>query len=335
MPPAPDAPLFQPQAERLRRWLFDEALPFWAERGLDAVHGGFHERLDLQGAPDLAAARRLRVQARQIYAFSHAHILGWRGPALDIVEAGYEFLTHKGWLAEGGWLHLLTPQGGVLDDRRDTYDHAFVAFALAFAHRALGRHDPLTWAERTLAFVDAELADGAHGGYLESLPPATPRRQNPHMHMLEAALALYEATGEETHLARARAMVDLFRQRFFDPSRGALREFMDADWSPLASDIGLLTEPGHHYEWVWLLSEYAGATGELVGEYCERLFAFAETELRNAANPKTAYRIEDPNRILVRATFDPNYGYPQTFMRHVLGTTQQVQWQVTNFTPTD
>ncbi|MEL7029482.1 MAG: AGE family epimerase/isomerase, partial [Pseudomonadota bacterium] len=252
-PPADsaDTPALPDLARRMRSWLFDEALPFWQENALDRVHGGFHERLDLSGKPDLTTARRLRVQARQIYVFSQAHLMGWSGPALEIVEAGYEFLTHRGWLDEGGWLHLFTPQGGVFDDRRDTYDHAFVLFSLAWAHRALGRHDPLTWAERTLAFMDEELSDPVHGGFLEGLPPSTPRRQNPHMHYLEAVLALHAATGEQAYVDRARKTVDLFRQHFFDPRAGVLREYFADDFSALDDDVARMVEPGHHYEWVW------------------------------------------------------------------------------------
>src|SRR2546430_13023820 len=45
-----------------------------------------------------------------------------------------------------------------------------------------------------------------------------PRRQNPHMHLLEALLALHVATGEKNWLRRAGALVDLFKRRFADRS---------------------------------------------------------------------------------------------------------------------
>ena len=58
-----------------------------------------------------------------------------------------------------------------------------------------------------------------------------PRRQNPHMHLLEALLALHVATGEKNWLRRAGALVDLFKRRFVDPQTGALIEFFGEDWS--------------------------------------------------------------------------------------------------------
>jgi mannose/cellobiose epimerase-like protein (N-acyl-D-glucosamine 2-epimerase family) len=38
-------------ADALRRWLFEETLPFWAQRGVDRDCGGFHERLDAERRP--------------------------------------------------------------------------------------------------------------------------------------------------------------------------------------------------------------------------------------------------------------------------------------------
>ena len=41
-----------------------------------------------------------------------------------------------------------------------------------------------------------------------------------------------------------------------DPQTGALIEFFAADWSPAPGEPGRLREPGHQFEWVWLLHEY-------------------------------------------------------------------------------
>ena len=102
-----------------------------------------------------------------------------------------------------------------------------------------------------------------------------PRRQNPHMHLLEALLALHEATQEKNWLRRATALVDLFKRRFFDPETGAVIEFFAEDWSPAPGDEGLLREPGHQFEWVWLLHEFRRhSKDDSVAPYAERLFAF-------------------------------------------------------------
>ena len=74
---------------RLKSWVVKDALPLWGEAGFDAARGSFVERLTFEGAPLHAAPRRAMVQARQIYVFSHAALLGWRpeGEAIALEAA--------------------------------------------------------------------------------------------------------------------------------------------------------------------------------------------------------------------------------------------------------
>lgn len=268
---------------RLRRHLLDELLPYWAERGVDRMHGGFHGRLGPDGRPLPDPAKRLLVQARQVYAFSEAARLGasW---ALEIAAHGVAFLEEAFLDAErGGWRHTVTPRGEPLDSRRDAYGHAFVVFAFASFYAATGERRALAHAHATIESVQRHLRDRVHGGYHEAgderwRPLAEgPRRQNPHMHWLEALLALHAQAPDAALLAEADALVALLRSRWFDAAHGCLGEFFAADWKPLAGAEGEVVEPGHHYEWVWLLAQHARARG--LGEpdpLAAALFEFAE-----------------------------------------------------------
>lgn len=269
----------------LRSWLLDTVMPFWAVAGIDPRNGGFIERLTLDHRPEPDADRRMRVQARQVYAFSHAHLLGAPDWALSAAQGGFAFLTAHGWGPDGGWHHLLTGDGAPKDCRNDTYDHAFVLHAMAWLYKASGERAALDWADRTMAFLDRHLADPDHdghwGGYREERAPdgATgrlPRRQNPHMHLLEACMALFEATGDTAWRDRATALIGLFHAHFFDAETGTLTEFFTADWRPAPGAEGLLREPGHHFEWVWLLLHYRRLTGDdSVVEPADRLYRTA------------------------------------------------------------
>src|SRR3981081_3341044 len=78
---------------RLGSWLLDAAYPIWSSNGIDSVRGGFQERLTLSGEPT-NDARRARVQPRQVFAFSRAPSLGWKGDARGAVAQGLSyFLT--------------------------------------------------------------------------------------------------------------------------------------------------------------------------------------------------------------------------------------------------
>ncbi len=201
----------------VRRWMFDEALPFWATAGLDPDGHGFVEQLALDGGPAPAGFKRLRVQARQIYVYSHAHVMGWTGPAREIATRGVDFMTAHGWLPDGGWAKTLGERGGVLDPTLDLYDQAFAIHAFAWFHRAFGDADALRWAERTVEAVSRRLRREDGRGFWPVLPAGGEEQQNPHMHLLEAMMALFEATGERRYLAEAEAIATLMTGTFYDP----------------------------------------------------------------------------------------------------------------------
>jgi mannose/cellobiose epimerase-like protein (N-acyl-D-glucosamine 2-epimerase family) len=102
------------------------------------------------------------------------------------------------------------------------------------------------------------------------------------MHLLEASLEWFEASGEARFLARAREMVGLFQGRFFDRPTGTLTEFFSADLIAAEGAPGQVVAPGHHFEWSWLLAwaERLGA-GDARAE-AERLYAYG---LRHGLDP--------------------------------------------------
>lgn len=268
--------------ERIRAWLSNSALPLWSSVGLDGAAGGFFDDLTADGAALQSAPKRLRVQARQVYVFSHAHLLGWTPAAgkilpLDAATNGFEFMiAHYGRDDPGGFVYAVDRDGAITDPRIELYDQAFALFACAWFFRASGDFRAKAAAERLLEFLDTTMADPTNGGYFENLSHDLPRRQNPQMHLLEALLALHHATGSDGALVRARDLVDLFRRRLFDQDSGTLGEFFDAGWNPVAGTAGQIVEPGHHYEWSWLLQHYGAATGDDSVHEADLLYRFAE-----------------------------------------------------------
>jgi len=246
--------------DRVGKWLFDEALPRWSDAGVDRRHGGFHEALALDGSP-LGLPKRMRTQARQVFAFSVAHQRGWDGPAQELIAHGLDFMTRHGRTSTGGWVRTLSVDGGVLDPVEDTYDHACVLLALAWAHEA-GNPDAERLGRETMDFLDEHLEDGRLMGFLEEAGGKGLRRTNPHMHLLEAFLAWHRLTGERAHLRRAARIVDLFRSHFFDAESWTVGEYFNADWSRAPGEKGSWTEPGHHFEWASLLIDFAELAGQ-------------------------------------------------------------------------
>lgn len=235
-------------ATRFADWLRLKALPVWSTLGQRA-EGSFVEVLSLDGRA-LSLPRRARVQTRQIYVYASAGLNGWQGPWRSVVESGLASLYADYLRPDGLCRTRLTPDGTPLDETPHLYDQAFVLLALATA-KVAGIAD-LTLEERAVRLRDAMLAAGpATGGLIEA--GDHPYQANAHMHLLEACLAWEEAGGDAGWRALADRIVDLATTHFIDAESGFLREFFKADWTPAEGEDGRLVEPGHLFEWAWLL----------------------------------------------------------------------------------
>lgn len=244
----------QAASKRLDAWLRDRAYPLWADIGFDAASGRFHEKIALDGtAVDLPS--RGRVPPRQIYAFSVAPAFGWTGDAGVIVRKGLEAYLGSHQRPDKLFRPLAGPSANGADaEKVELYDQAFALFGLAAAH---------PWweggLERTAVAVRLAIRrrlSHPAGGLRSAWPPRL-LESNPHMHMLEACLAWVVVSSDPAWPAMAQEIIDLARDRFIDPDSGALREFFADDWSPAEGAAGRVVEPGHQYEWAWLLLRWA------------------------------------------------------------------------------
>jgi len=260
---------------RVSAWLFDQALPLWAQVGVDRQDGGFVEALTLSGQDAGVDFKRTRVTCRQIYVFSHAAVLGWK-PGFELAEHGVEFLR-RSWLGAGlGWPRSVTRAGEILDPTPDLYDIAFVLFALGWYVRATGDKSAAAWARQTLDLVETQMRWPSGPGFMHERPTMGWRVQNPHMHLLEAMLACFEATSEARYAEVAVELSDLFRERFFNRATKTLAEVFTEQWVPAAGDAGRVVEPGHQFEWAWILSRLTKLLGRETSELVRELIAFAE-----------------------------------------------------------
>ncbi|MEM8626344.1 MAG: AGE family epimerase/isomerase [Pseudomonadota bacterium] len=264
------------QTAALQRWLEDEALPFWAQVGPDWERGGYVEDLTLTGADAARPFKRTRVTCRQMYVFAHATALGWGDYSREIAH-GAAYLTEQCWQGpERGFARLTTRDGAVHDPTTDLYDHAFALFASAWAFRATGDSSYRFWAARSLETIE-RLLDDPHGpGYLHVLPAPDQRLQNPHMHLFEACLAAHGAIGAPVYRAVGMRLWQLLTAHVIDPKTGILGEVFDAQWRPAAGQAGTVVEPGHHYEWAWILQRAEAQWGLPTAGTVRSLIAFAE-----------------------------------------------------------
>jgi mannose-1-phosphate guanylyltransferase/mannose-6-phosphate isomerase len=252
----PDLPAL---ADRLGQWLDTAALPLWWSLGADHRRGGFEELIGLDGRP-VAAHRRLRVQARQTHVYARAGAGGWAGPWEAAVSHGLDILERTYRRPDGLYRAVADADGGAVDDAAQVYDQAFVLLAMASA--AAAGIDPGAREAQALALLAAIDTAFAHpaGGWREA--GVRPFQSNAQMHLLEACQAWAAISDAPVWRAAAERIIELALTRFIDREGGFLREAFDADWNPASGPEGRIVEPGHQFEWAWLLLQQGGDHAE-------------------------------------------------------------------------
>ena len=250
-----------PEAARwFEAWLTEAALPLWATAGVDPAHGLFQETLAISGAP-IDAPRRARAQARQIFVFAEAAAAGYGEAWLDVALAGYDRLLACYRRPDGLFLRRAAADGTAIDTDADVYDQAFALLAMAALQvAAQDEAAPTAWArDAAQVFSGLQPRRADTGGFVES--PPHPFQANCHMHLFESALSWEAAGGGREWTALSDETADLALTRLISPETGAMREFFDAEWRAVEGEGGLI-EPGHQFEWAWLLERWGRARGE-------------------------------------------------------------------------
>jgi mannose/cellobiose epimerase-like protein (N-acyl-D-glucosamine 2-epimerase family) len=277
-----------------RDWSISQALPLWGTVGFDRSAGVFEEQLDFDRKVITTVPRRAMVQARQIVVFSSAALDGWYEPGRALALAAADNLIGNYWAKDGkpGYVFSLTRDGRVADAKRDLYAHAFVLFALAWRMR-LGASPTIEAAiTQVIAYIREAFCAADGEGYVCTLPrPDAIRRQNPHMHLFEAAVEFFEATGNPSGALLADEVRALASRRFIQPETGALLEYFTDDWrQDAAAGAPARSEPGHQMEWAWLLRRHEQLSGKPDTGQVRALIDFA---LRTGIDPENGRVVDE------------------------------------------
>jgi mannose/cellobiose epimerase-like protein (N-acyl-D-glucosamine 2-epimerase family) len=271
----------------LKSWLLNDAYGVWWTLGADLQNGGFHERLRMDGTAT-GEPRRARLHPRQMYAYSVADELGWSGPVDKVVQHGLDYFVAHYRRDDHLFRTLVDANGHALDERVLLYDQAFalLGFAAAFD-----------------VFDDEALRDSARGicdqlrmrfanpvgGFEESVPRLLPLLSNSHMHLFEVSMAWMGFDHDHRWQSLATQIVELALTRFIDPASGFLREFFDEQWQPVPGSEGRIVEPGHQFEWAWLLLRWVEQTDDpAVRDMALRLIDLGE---RHGVDPQRGVAI--------------------------------------------
>jgi len=237
---------------------------FYHPRCIDPKGGFFHYFKYFVRVYD-ASHRHLVSSTRFVFNYAMAY-REFRDPEyLEAVHHGIRYLRDVHRDAQSGGYAWTLRDGKPEDRTHHCYGLAFVLLAYSCAH-AVGLPGSIGWMDEVWELLHARFWDEAAGLYRDEASPdwvfSSYRGQNANMHMCEAMLAAYEATGTSRYLDRAYLLADNMTRRQAKKAQGLVWEHYDSQWEPdwkynlddpkhLFRPWGF--QPGHQTEWAKLL----------------------------------------------------------------------------------
>lgn len=264
---------------RNKEWLANDVFPLWLNEGVDWQRGGFIENLGPDGKARRKDARRTLVLCRQLYSLRVGFEMGVapRERTLHAADMGVKALLRDFSGAGGSFVHSVSEDGVTVKSAPELYTQSFAIFGLAQAAQLLGTLEIYkAKALEIVAYLNRE-RELSGGGYFEiGAKGEHLYLSNPHMHLFEASLAWMEFDSDPIWRELADKILRLCLEHFIDPVTGFLAEDFDEHWNIIREQGRFIFEPGHQYEWSWLMGRYQRFTGSDLTHVRRNLFEQSE-----------------------------------------------------------
>lgn len=264
VPPQPDFRTPDALREHIR-----QTMAFYHPHCIDPDGGFFHYYKD-DGTIYDRSHRHLVSSTRFVFNYAVA-ANEFRGDAamrqqyLDAVHHGLRYLREVHFDPQSGGYAWTIRDGKPEDLSQQCYGAAFVLLAYSCGLKA-GIEEARAWMGEVWDLLEQRYWEAGPGLYRDESTRdwqfSDYRGQNANMHMCEAMLAAYEASGEQRYLDRALLLADHMTRRQADKADGLVWEHYDRDWNVdwdynrqdpkhLFRPWGF--QPGHQVEWAKLL----------------------------------------------------------------------------------
>jgi mannose 2-epimerase len=269
--------------------LTERTLPYWHKTTINSL-GGYRVydpgdrswraqlRSVIDGRNDRSQNENVRgliSQARLLWVFSHAHLLGYSTSQHDYLKAathGFSYLIETMLdRAYGGFHWKADVHRGVIEPHKLLYGQSMAIYALVEYYRASGLSEPLEYARSVYELVQQKFYDKTRGGWIEHCDrdftpltctgerlPGMPdivgfKSGDAHLHLMEALTELY-AEGKDAAVRDSLVeTIELLCTQFYPPDVSHSCEYRLADWKRVANDELSNLSHGHMVEFAWLL----------------------------------------------------------------------------------
>lgn len=241
-----------------------DILAFYTDRVIDP-HGGYFQNYLDNGDLFNPGFKQLVSSTRIIVNYATAFLLFKNTRYKEIAKHGLDYLETFHWREDMQGYAWTLQDNKPLDLTQQAYGYAFVLLAYAACAKIELLEDTRQiqkvydlletrfWQPEYGLYADEISSEGKLGDY---------RGQNANMHLCEAMLACYEATGEEQYLTRANTLAWNISVRQANLTDGLIWEHyttaFEPDWEYNKDDPKNLYrpwgfQPGHQTEWAKLL----------------------------------------------------------------------------------
>jgi mannose-6-phosphate isomerase len=261
----------RPALTRFRQHFAERIVPLWQGPGWNADMALPFEALDAEHRPLPVQRYRAMACARQLYLFSSR--IEQPGAAERAAALFRSLQKHFHDPEHGGWFYSIDAHGKPLDRRKDLYTHAFIVFACAHYWGKVGEGLVEATLNAALEVVSEQFArdDGLYEASLgeDWADLGSGPLQNPQMHLAEAFLQVLAVREDDDVQQALLQLCAALQEHFVEPRHGLMLE------KPRGA-VHNWFEPGHQFEWFYLLETSTLLRGTPLHASIERGFGYAE-----------------------------------------------------------
>ena len=241
-------------ADKYRKELYDNVLPFWLEKSQDKEFGGYFSCLNRDGSV-FDTDKFIWLQGREVWMFAMlCNSLEKRPEWLECAEQGAEFLKHHGHDGNYDFYFSVTREGKPIIQPYNIFSNTFACMAFAQLAKATGKEEYAEIAKKTFMRI-LERQSNPKGQWNKAYPGTRPMKDFAlPMIICNMALEVEDIIDDPALIEAAidrsvHEIVDVF----WKPELGVILENLAPDGSMVDCFEGRKVNPGHDLEAMWFL----------------------------------------------------------------------------------
>ena len=245
---------FKSMAQRYRKELLENVLPFWLEKSQDKEYGGYFTCLNRDGSV-FDTDKFVWLQGREVWMFSMLYNKFQKNPEwLECAAHGAEFLKKYGWEGKYDFYFSLTREGKPIIQPYNIFSNTFACMAFAQYAEATGSEEYADLAKKTFDRI-LERRTNPKGQWSKGYPGTRPMKDFA-LPMIICNMALEVEKIIDNPELMDKTIEECLHEVldvFYQPDLGVMVENLAPDGSLIDCFEGRRINPGHDLEALWFL----------------------------------------------------------------------------------